>query len=122
MAVIERLLEDGVDDRAEIVTAVGREIDIDVETLRRMAAGQSGCRSRWPPMRDGDGERLAFPSRDEDGNRTIVHVRFTKDAWAVHRAGVHLEKVGKSMVRSGQRLQERAVQLGLDLFDEHNAA
>jgi hypothetical protein len=121
MAVIERLLEDGVDDRAEIVAAVGRELDIDVETLRRMAADKAVSLA-LASMRDGDGERLAFPSRDEDGNRTIVHVRFTKDAWAVHRAGVHLEKVGKSMVRSGQRLQERAVQLGLDLFDEHNAA
>lgn len=112
MKVIERLLEDGEDRRDEIVGAVAESVKMDEAELRLMAADKAVSLA-LAAMRDGDGDRLAYPSRDAEGNRTVVHVNYTKDAWAMHRAGVHLEKVGKSMIRSGKRLQERAVQLGL---------
>lgn len=118
MELIENLLASGVDRRDEIVAAVAQEVDLDNCTLRRMAADKavSLCLAA---MRDDNGDRLAFPSRDDEGNRVVVHVNYTHDATAMHRAGVHMENVGKSMVRSGKKLQDRAVQLGL--FDAEAA-
>lgn len=112
MEIIERLLEAGVSSRVEIVDEVCRTFEMDAAALRRLAADKAVSLA-LASMRDENGERLAFPSRDTEGNRIVVHIAYTKDAWAMHRAGVHLENVGKSMVRSGKRLQERAVQLGL---------
>lgn len=112
MDVVERLLDQGVDSRERIVEAVALAVDMDEFQLRRLAADKAVSLA-LAAMRDENGDRVAFPSRNEDGERVIVHVAYTRDAWAMHRAGLHLVKVGQSMVRSGERLQARAVQLGL---------
>lgn len=118
--IMERMIEDGEDRREKIVEAVAREVEMDMQSLRRLAADK-GVSLALAAMRDEDGERLAYPSRNEDGVRTVVHVELTKDPRALHRAGVRMEKRGEKMAKSGRRLQERAIQLGLFDDDEPEA-
>lgn len=112
MEIIERLLADGVDRRDDIIDAVAEEISESASTLRRLAADKVVSLA-LASMRDVDGNRLAFPSRNSDGKRVVVHVNYTTDARAMYEAGDRLEHVGKSMVTAGQRLKARAIQLGL---------
>lgn len=112
--VIERLLESGEDRRDAIVSAVAKLVESNEHALKRMAADKAVSLA-LAAMRDDSDERLAYPSRNDEGERTVVHMRLTKDPRALIRCGKRMEKMGTKMARAGVRLQERGLQI--DAFE-----
>ena len=112
MKVIEGMLEGGEDRRDTIVAKVALALDMNVFELQRLAADKAVSLA-LAAMRDEDGNRIAFPGRNENGERVVIHTTYTTDARAMHQAGVRLQRVGENMIKAGTRLQVRAMQLGL---------
>lgn len=112
--VIERVLQSGEDRREKIVDAVALLIDSDHDALKRLAADKLVSLA-LATMRDDSDERLAYPSRNEEGERTVVHMTHTRDPRALLRCGKRMQRQGKSIAAAGDRLVDRALQL--DAFE-----
>jgi hypothetical protein len=119
--IVEQQLRQGETNRKRIVEAVLPACaDMDCDFLRRFYADHR-VSLIVGTMRNDDGERVAFPSRDSHGRRTIVHTDYTKDPNALMSAAIRLMTHGRNMWRAGKRLAQKAEQIRLDL-QERKAA
>ena len=113
-ALVVEMIQGGVDGRDEMVDALIRHVDLPINTLRRIVA------KKWLSLalvtiRDDDGERLAFPARDDDGRPIVVHLDYSQNAGVMLELAHRKREHARREVREADRLEERAFQL--DLFD-----
>lgn len=115
--IMRRSLESGEAHFEEIRDVIAAEIEdrADFRSLCVMAADKV-LSLAVAAERSEDGERLAFPDRDRDGERIIVHTRYTHDPMVLRRAGVRKIKRGRREIREGRGLIARAEQIEMELF------
>lgn len=113
---VEAMLASGENHTDEIVEAAyvrfGLEIDPGSAVRALIKKRVSLAVSQ---MKDDDGDRLAFASRDELGRSIIVHLDYTDDRSTLLTAALRYEGIGKAAFRIRDRLMERAVQMSLEL-------
>lgn len=115
---VEDLLEQGVSDREEILDVLVGQVDVDLATLKRKFADRRLSLSLLK-IQDDDGERLAFPTRDSEGDKVIVHLDHNPDARLLLDIADRKERRAKRELHEARRLRDRA-QLELNL--EHPVA
>lgn len=114
-SIVEEQLRAGETSRARIVEAVLPAVgSMDCDYLRRFYA-DSRVSLAVGSMRDENGERVAFPSRDQHGKRTVVHTEHTANPDVLMTAAFRLMKHGRNMIKAGRRLAEKADLLRLEL-------
>lgn len=111
--VVERMLKEGQHNRDQLVEAILPFMDEDVQAMRRKLA-KKRLSLIVSTLRDGDGLRLAFPSRDEEGNAIVVHMHYTASAKAMRDLAQRKRLHAYGDLRDADRLEERAYQL--DMF------
>lgn len=116
--VVERLLKEGQHNRDQLVDAILPFMEEDVQAMRRKLA-KKHLSLIISTLRDSDGLRLAFPSRDEAGNAIVVDLRYTESAKAMRDLAQRKRFHAYGDLRDADRLEERAYQL--DMFAKHVA-
>jgi hypothetical protein len=66
--------------------------------------------------RDKDGERSAFPDRDTEGRRIIVHTDYTTDPNVLRKTGLRKISKGKREIKEGHQLVARAEQIEMSFL------
>ena len=114
-AIVHRALESGETHTEAIRDVVANEIEqeANVRELCRTTADKL-VSLVVATERDDVGDRMAFPSRDPEGERIIVHLKYTDDAGVLRYAGIRRVKQGKRRIEEGRRMIARADQLEID--------
>lgn len=110
--IVERMLEDGIEDRDCIVEVASREIDVDDEELRRVYFTKA-VSFAITHIRDGMGRRLVYQIR-ENGKHLAVHIGRTRNFALVRKIGGHKVATGHALVAEGERLIMISEQIELD--------
>lgn len=113
---IEDMLADGENHTDAIVEAAYERygLDIDVGSAIRSLI-KKRVSLAVSQMRDGDGDRVAFASRDSEGKQIIVHLDYTDDRMTLLQAAARYDGIAKAASRIRDRLMERAGQFTLEL-------
>lgn len=113
---IEGMLANGENHTDEIVEAAyirfGLEIDV-ASAIRSLIKKRVSL--AVSQMKDDDGDRVAFASRDPDGKQIIVHLDYTDEPATLHHAAHRYDNISKAAARVRDRLMERAGQMSLAL-------
>jgi hypothetical protein len=111
---IEGMLASGETRRDVILDALVRKFGGEVECEY---AVRSLCRQRLSLVvgkwTDASGDRVAFPSRDAEGQNVIVHLGYTNDRATVLAASDRYDREAKEKAHISARLYEVAMQMEL---------
>lgn len=105
--IYERCMAEGITDRETIILRILEEVEIDPDTLRRMAADKA-LSLFLCTQRDEDNVALAVPSRNEDGERIIVDRRYSHDAAVLRKTGMRMETRALGMLKASKILLRAA--------------
>jgi hypothetical protein len=113
---IESMLAGGENHTDAILEAAFERFGDDIDaTAARRAFVKKRVSLAVSQMKDGDGERVAFSSRDPDGSAIIVHLDYTDDRMTLLHAAHRYDGISKAAAKIRDRLMERAGQLTLNL-------